>query len=90
VQVLTGVCRSVTAGARALGLDKSVGSLEAGKLADLVFFDAASSPLTNTSFARDVKYVMLDGRLYDAQTMDQILPVARPLPPGPVLNTPSL
>lgn len=78
------------AGARALGLDKSVGSLEAGKLADLVFFDAASSPLTNTSFARDVKYVMLDGRLYDAQTMDQILPVARPLPPGPVLNTPSL
>jgi imidazolonepropionase-like amidohydrolase len=71
-------------------LDKSIGSLEAGKLADLVFFDAASSPLANTSNARNVKYVMLDGRLFDAQTMDQILPVAQTLPPGPVLNTPSL
>jgi imidazolonepropionase-like amidohydrolase len=81
---------SFAAGARALGLHDDLGSLEVGKMADLVFFDAVDSPLANVSNARNVKYVMLDGRLYDAQTMDQILPTAQALPAGPVLNTPTV
>lgn len=78
------------AGAKALGLDGDLGSLEAGKMADLIFFDPSNNPLENINFSRDVEYVMLDGRLYNAQTMDQILPFPQTLPQGPVLNTPSI
>lgn len=73
-----------------MGLDGDLGSLEAGKMADLIFFDPSNNPLENINFSRDVEYVMLDGRLYNAQTMDQILPFPQTLPQGPVLNTPSI
>lgn len=80
------------AGARALGLNKDLGSIEVGKMADLVFFEDAYNPRRNNiSLASNVKYVMLDGRMWEAQTMNQILPTAQTLLPGPpVLNSPTL
>jgi imidazolonepropionase-like amidohydrolase/Tol biopolymer transport system component len=57
-------------GARYLGLDKDIGSLEAGKLADLVVIDA--DPLADIRQSDRVKLVMVNGRLYDAQTMDEV------------------
>jgi imidazolonepropionase-like amidohydrolase len=60
--------RSATlSGAQYLGLDGDLGSIEAGKLADLVVFEA--NPLEDLRSSDRIRYTMLDGRLYDARTL---------------------
>jgi imidazolonepropionase-like amidohydrolase len=55
--------------AKTLGMDRDLGSLEAGKLADLVVLDA--NPLDNIRDSDKVRSVMLGGRLYDATTLNE-------------------
>lgn len=57
-------------GARYLGFDKDLGSLEVGKLADLVVLDR--NPLENIRNSDSVRYVVLNGRVFDAATMNEI------------------
>jgi len=57
-------------GAKYLGLDADVGSLEPGKLADLIVIDG--NPLANIRESESVVYTVVNGRLYDAATMNEM------------------
>ncbi len=53
-----------------LGLDHAIGSLAPGKLADMIIMD--KNPLDNIQNTESVHYTMINGRLYDTETMNEI------------------
>ncbi len=63
-------------GARAIGMDADLGSIEPGKLADLVVLDA--DPLADLRNSVRIYRVMKNGRLYDDDTLDEVYPRRRP------------
>jgi Tol biopolymer transport system component/imidazolonepropionase-like amidohydrolase len=66
--------------AETIGRKADLGSIEPGKLADLVVL--AKDPLADIHNARAAAEVMRGGTLYDAATLNELWPEAKPLPPA--------
>ena len=69
---LEAIRNSTLNGAHYLGMDADIGSLEVGKLADLVVIDG--DPTVDIRQSDRVGYVMQNGRLYSLPRLDEIAP----------------
>ena len=65
-------------GAEAIGHAQDLGSVEVGKLADLIVL--GKSPLHDIHNTNTVKYVMKNGELFNGDTLDQIWPQEKAAP----------
>jgi imidazolonepropionase-like amidohydrolase/Tol biopolymer transport system component len=57
-------------GAKSLGMDRDIGTLTAGKLADIVVIEG--NPLQDIRQSEKVTWTMVNGRLYDAATLNEV------------------
>jgi len=67
-------------GAKIIGVDQDLGSLELGKLADLLVLDA--NPLEDIRNTSTIRYVMKNGELYEADTLNQVWPQKKQFAPS--------
>jgi imidazolonepropionase-like amidohydrolase len=61
-----------------LGFQQDLGTLESGKLADLLVLDR--SPLEDIKNSTSIRYVMKNGELFEAETLRQVWPVEKSAP----------
>jgi Amidohydrolase family len=75
-------------GAHFLGLEHELGSLSVGKIADLMVLTA--NPLDDIRNTTSLRYVVKHGMVWDASTLDQVWPVAKPYGDYPWVNPDAL
>lgn len=75
-------------GAHFLGLDHELGSLTVGKMADLLVLTA--NPLEDIHNTTKIKFVMKNGTIWDASSLDEVWPTAQPYGDYPWVNPDAL
>jgi hypothetical protein len=65
-------------GAEAIGYAQDLGSIEPGKLADLVVL--SKDPLADIHNTTAIRYVMKNGELFEGDSLDRVWPDRKPLP----------
>jgi hypothetical protein len=75
-------------GAAFLGLERELGSLTVGKLADVIVL--TKNPLDDIHNTTSLRYVVKNGTVWDASTLDQVWPVAKPYGDYPWVNPDAL
>jgi imidazolonepropionase-like amidohydrolase/Tol biopolymer transport system component len=59
-------------GAKYLGLDKDVGSLEVGKLADIIVMESGADPIKNIRDSERVQFTIANGRIFESKSMTEL------------------
>jgi hypothetical protein len=65
-------------GAKAIGYSQDLGSLETGKLADLIVLN--KDPLQDIRNTNTIRYVMKGGQMFEGDTLNEVWPQQKPLP----------
>ncbi len=65
-------------GAKYLGLDGDLGSLETGKLADILVFESGTDPTSRIRDSERIQYTIANGRIFDSATMSELDGVPAP------------
>ncbi len=66
-------------GAEDIGLDGDIGSIEAGKLADILIME--KNPLEDLRNTNTLTHVIKNGKVYDADTLDEVAPLEKEAEP---------
>ena len=77
--ILAGIVVALALIPEAIGFSNDLGSIKEGKLADLILL--TKNPLDDIRNTNSIKYVMKNGILYNADSLDEVWPTIKKLPP---------